>query len=262
MSDTAHQRVAIPAKLRFEVFKRDKFTCQYCGEKAPEVILNCDHMEPVAKGGGNEVINLITSCKKCNGGKGATPLSDHAMLDKQHEMLAELEERRQQLDMMLRWRNELDDLNSDTVTTLAARISKRGFEPNENGLRTIRRWLNRFTFDEILTAIDWSFDAYLVYRNNTPTKDSWEKAFVKVPDTITMEREAAERPYLKRLLYIQGIIRNRTRAKRYRCIEYLEHLVLCGADLDDMERRAKRMKAFDDFEGPYDHWLQGIGRPF
>jgi 5-methylcytosine-specific restriction endonuclease McrA len=31
--------MAITKKLRFEVFKRDNFTCRYCGRKTPEVIL-------------------------------------------------------------------------------------------------------------------------------------------------------------------------------------------------------------------------------
>ena len=36
-------------KLRFEVFKRDLFTYQYCGSQPPEAVLKCDHIEPLAK---------------------------------------------------------------------------------------------------------------------------------------------------------------------------------------------------------------------
>lgn len=43
-------RKALSKKLRFEVFKRDSFTCQYCGDKAPDIILECDHIIPVAVG--------------------------------------------------------------------------------------------------------------------------------------------------------------------------------------------------------------------
>lgn len=55
-------RQSISKKLRFEVFKRDKFTCQYCGKSAPEVVLHVDHIHPVSEGGETEIINLITSC--------------------------------------------------------------------------------------------------------------------------------------------------------------------------------------------------------
>ena len=56
-------------KLRFEILKRDSFTCQYCGRKAPNVILHVDHIIPVSKGGTNIKTNLVTACQDCNLGK-------------------------------------------------------------------------------------------------------------------------------------------------------------------------------------------------
>lgn len=44
-----NKREPVGKKLRFEVFKRDKFTCQYCGAKAPDVVLHVDHIQAVAK---------------------------------------------------------------------------------------------------------------------------------------------------------------------------------------------------------------------
>jgi len=58
-------------KLRFEVFKRDNFTCQYCGRNVKEdkIKLHCDHIHPKSKGGLFVANNLITSCEECNLGK-------------------------------------------------------------------------------------------------------------------------------------------------------------------------------------------------
>lgn len=56
-------------KIRFQVLKRDKFTCQYCGKKPPEVVLHIDHKKAKSNGGGNELTNLLTSCRSCNLGK-------------------------------------------------------------------------------------------------------------------------------------------------------------------------------------------------
>lgn len=56
--------------LRFDVLKRDNFTCQYCGRKPPEVILETDHIIPISEGGETSKDNLITSCRECNRGKG------------------------------------------------------------------------------------------------------------------------------------------------------------------------------------------------
>lgn len=61
-------------QLRFEVFKRDSFTCQYCGQTPPDAILEVDHIQPRSEGGSEDINNLTTACFSCNRGKGATPL--------------------------------------------------------------------------------------------------------------------------------------------------------------------------------------------
>ena len=91
-------RKALPKKIRFEVFKRDRFTCQYCGRMAPDVILEVDHIQPVAEGGKNTMLNLITSCRDCNRGKGKTRLTDDTELKKQQAQMTELSEKREQLE--------------------------------------------------------------------------------------------------------------------------------------------------------------------
>lgn len=61
-TQTTNTRKSISKKIRFEIFKRDKFTCQFCGNSAPNSILEIDHLNPVSKGGNNSILNLITSC--------------------------------------------------------------------------------------------------------------------------------------------------------------------------------------------------------
>lgn len=63
-------------RLRFEVFKRDGFACQYCGAQPPDVLLVVDHVVPVAKDGDNSPDNLITACEPCNQGKSDRPLGE------------------------------------------------------------------------------------------------------------------------------------------------------------------------------------------
>lgn len=65
------KRKALSKKLRFEVFLRDEFTCQYCGRAAPSVVLELEHIVPVSRGGGNDKCNLTTACEECNAGKNA-----------------------------------------------------------------------------------------------------------------------------------------------------------------------------------------------
>lgn len=69
------KRISLSKKLRFEVFKRDSFSCQYCGSTPPKVILEVDHIIPVSKKGTNDFDNLITSCFDCNRGKSDNELT-------------------------------------------------------------------------------------------------------------------------------------------------------------------------------------------
>lgn len=62
--------MSLSARTRFEVLKRDGFSCQYCGGRAPDVVLHIDHIVARANGGEDDVGNLITSCATCNLGKG------------------------------------------------------------------------------------------------------------------------------------------------------------------------------------------------
>lgn len=89
--------MGISNKQRFEVFKKYNFTCQYCGRRTPEVILEVDHIIPKAKGGTDEIENLITSCFECNRGKGDS-LLDTILKDKDiHAETLLLAEREMQL---------------------------------------------------------------------------------------------------------------------------------------------------------------------
>jgi len=61
-------------QLRWVVLNRDNFTCQYCGRKAPDVMLQVDHKVSRADGGSDELNNLVTACIACNIGKGQESL--------------------------------------------------------------------------------------------------------------------------------------------------------------------------------------------
>ncbi len=61
-----------PLRLRFQVLKRDNFTCVQCGAspaKDQSVELHVDHIKPWSKGGKTIYENLQTLCSKCNLGK-------------------------------------------------------------------------------------------------------------------------------------------------------------------------------------------------
>jgi hypothetical protein len=62
------------AAIRAVVFRRDNYTCQYCGSRG--VRLECDHVVPVADGGAHDTGNLRTACFDCNRSKASRSLCD------------------------------------------------------------------------------------------------------------------------------------------------------------------------------------------
>ena len=166
------KRKALTKSVRFEVFKRDSFKCQYCGRSAPDVILEVDHIVPVAKGGGNDLLNLITSCRDCNSGKSDKMLSDKSAVEKQKRQLDDLNAMREQAEMLVEWKQELlmmTDSQIDAIDSLITQLS--GYGMNETGRKNMRVYLKRFGFSDVYDATEIAYSTY---------HWDWELAFKKI----------------------------------------------------------------------------------
>ncbi len=62
---------------RREIFRRDNFTCQYCGKKAHDMTV--DHVIPRHLGGQHVWSNVVTACAACNHRKGGRQLAEAGM---------------------------------------------------------------------------------------------------------------------------------------------------------------------------------------
>ncbi len=72
-----HRPRPVPKLTRKEVFRRDSFLCQYCGEKA--IDLTIDHIIPRHLGGEHIWTNVVTACSFCNHRKGGRTLHQSGM---------------------------------------------------------------------------------------------------------------------------------------------------------------------------------------
>lgn len=235
-------REAIRKSVRFEVFKRDNFTCQYCGAKSPDVVLHVDHINPVSKGGDNEIINLITSCEPCNLGKSDRLLSDSSVIDRQRAQLEELNERREQLEMMLAWRDSLKSLDDDLVNEVADRIAEYlpGFGINEAGKSHIRKWLKRFSLNEILDAAEIANSRMRA----VPATEDAEAFFSSIPKICATKRLPEAK---QRLLYARGILRRRIYVSEAQVMRLMESAVAAGLDVEELIAFAKEVPNWTAF---------------
>ncbi|MCJ7606149.1 MAG: HNH endonuclease [Dehalococcoidales bacterium] len=67
---------------RYEIFNRDHYTCQYCGERSRHLTL--DHVMPRYRGGEHTWENVVSCCASCNRHKaGRTPREARMKLRKE-----------------------------------------------------------------------------------------------------------------------------------------------------------------------------------
>jgi hypothetical protein len=61
----------LTAKIRLEIYNRDGYICQYCGDNLKDEPrqISLDHIIPLTQYGSNAKDNLVTCCKSCNSRK-------------------------------------------------------------------------------------------------------------------------------------------------------------------------------------------------
>ncbi len=239
------KRKGISKKLRFEVFKRDMFGCQYCGKKAPDVILEIDHIKPVSKGGDNALLNLTTSCFECNRGKGDRELSDDSEVNKQRMQIEELQERKQQIEMMLQWRDSLKETDELEYEAAYDNYNSK-FELNmlsDSGKKKVKKSVKKYGLIKVLDKMDECYDKYVGVESDEV--DNFNLILSKVMAFLKVD-EMPE--HLKKIAYIKGIMRNKYgNYKSWQAHKLLVKYYEDGYCLDDMTEKAKGFRSWSDF---------------
>lgn len=169
---TKPKRKQISKKTRFEVFKRDGFTCQYCGRMAPDVILEVDHINPVANGGASDILNLVTSCKDCNRGKGKRTLSNNLEIKTQQEQIKDFAKKRDQLQMLIEWRQQVKSILEDNIDFINDIFSEcAGVTLTETGRKIIAKEIKKYGIDEVSESTQIYIDSYFDEEENRFTRD-------------------------------------------------------------------------------------------
>lgn len=250
-------RKAIGKKLRFEIFKRDSFKCQYCGRSSPDVILQVDHINPVKRGGKNDILNLITSCSDCNSGKGARCLDENSVLERQRKQLEELNERREQLQMIAKWRDEMLKLDEEQVNIIEKRLLEAtGYGFSETGRKNTKAYIKKFGFKLVLESTETSISQYLSFdENEKPIPKSVDKVFDYIPRICSCIKNGENNPQFKALSYIRGIVRNRFGFDKPYIKELLNNAYNSGIDTDEIKELAKKATSWTNFRVTLEEWI-------
>lgn len=255
----ATKRRKISTRIRFEVFKRDSFRCQYCGRGAPEIVLELEHITPHSKGGSDEILNLVTSCWECNNGKSDKLLGDDAAIAKQRTQLEELQERREQLEMMIRWRDANVDLEQQTLDAFARAYADRapGWALNEKGLQSARKLIKKFGLQRALEAMDLAADQVLEFKDGKATEDTVERV-------LRFAFVLAEPEEVQALYRIRARIRRRWNYVHDGvAISLLRKLHKLGVSVDEIDAATTRMmnespSSFRWWQSEVEAWIEAL----
>ena len=77
LESQVHKPRARVKLTRREIFRRDNYTCQYCGRR--DVALTVDHVVPRHMGGQHIWTNLVAACSACNHHKGGRSVAESRM---------------------------------------------------------------------------------------------------------------------------------------------------------------------------------------
>lgn len=177
----ASKRKALSKRTRFEVFKRDKFQCQYCGRTPPTVTLEIDHILAFANGGSDDEPNLVTSCRDCNSGKSDRPLKEAplplaAQMEVQRERAEQIEAYNRFL-MEDRDRREavVEEIGRHWYNLIGPEKDKDKWVFGSHRSQSIKTFLKHLPAAEIIEAIDVTDARYtLKYYDGESGDRAWK----------------------------------------------------------------------------------------
>ena len=149
-----NKRKSISKRMRFNVLKRDRFTCQYCSAKPPKVPLEIDHILPVSKGGGNNIDNLITACFDCNRGKSNILLDSvpDALTQKMENKRIATEQYKKFLKIIKQEKKQMDqsiDMVCDVYSTYIE-----GYVLTDRSRISVKNFITKLGVDEVILCME------------------------------------------------------------------------------------------------------------
>ena len=245
------KRQAISKKIRFEVFKRDNFTCQYCGKMAPDVVLEIDHINPIANGGDNNILNLITSCHDCNRGKGKRTLKDNQELKKQQQQLKELSKKKEQLEMMMKWKEELDSFDDMQVE----KIEELGeYTFSKYGRDLVKKYIKKYGFEEVYESMKIALEQYFV----SGDKNSGEMAFQKLGGILHNRQAQKDNPMLyeiNKLNYKAVHSFHYFDSRKFKRLLFAYKELLNNEDIETISNFIDASKNWTEFREYFNNWF-------
>lgn len=243
------ERKQLSKKIRFEVFKRDDFTCQYCGRKAPDVTLHVDHINPVHNGGQNDIVNLITSCSDCNLGKKHTLLSDKTVVEKREKQVRILYDKKNKVDAIIQKQKKVHFLVNYEFDSLLKFYNSHFKHQTLDYVGRVKlgKLLKKHGLERVTEQIAVSFKDY---RENNQ--------FTKCRLLIDVVENKLNPPKENKYGYLLAILRNGSYGFKINHFHFIMKQIDYTKEIDNLIEMAKR-KEFRDFDS-FQYEIQEINK--
>ena len=196
-------------RIKFEVFEKDSFKCQFCGTGAPIVTLQLSRINDTQQSDNwLDTAFLSTSCKVCENKKTA---SDQNTQRNGFISIDELEERLQQLKMLINWRKGMLNIRKQQLANLVRYWENKvpGYSVDNDQKKYILTYITKYSCDEIRSAMDMAADKFFVqHPDGTIVNSSVLNAFGKVPEICSTKSELINAHESDGLLSILEQIKN------------------------------------------------------
>ena len=116
-------------------------------------------------------------------------------------------------------------------------------------LRPSAKLLHKFPLANVLDAMKIAARQYVELKDGQPTHESVNNAWSYVGRICNVKKADTEKPYLKDLLYIRAIVRNRlSYSNEHKALELLEDAYLKGVSVEDLKQLARRARKWSMWE--------------
>jgi hypothetical protein len=180
---------------------------------------------------------------------------------KQKAQLDELNKRREQLEMLLQWRQGLASIDDDYIAAVNDKFAaETAYSLNDVGRKKIRQWLKRFTLAELLEALDASLGTYYKTGDEDPDRNFAMacKAFDMVPRVANAKNLNAEKPWMKDLFYIRAIVRNSMYCNERVALDLIQQVYELGGSVEDMKDWAKQTRNWTNWRNEMESWIDDL----
>jgi len=237
-------------RIKFEVFEKDGYKCQTCGAVAPNVTLQLHRLQEVQQ---NEnwldPAFLSTACFDCE----QKQTEQKSTAKKNGFMtLDDLEERLEQLKMLISWRKGLRKIKKGQLNSLIDYWQELvpGIYLNDDHKRTILSCMNKFTREEIKSAMEYAVKEFLILRQDgSIAQDSFQLAFEKIPEICLRTKKASENQEIENLYHIHDILKGKLEGffDSERVIQWLNYARSWEVKLDELTHMAFKVTNWTQF---------------